>query len=184
MEAAGAFDRLSVGFPGVVMHGVVRTAPNLGTEQWRGFDLQSALTERAGRPARVLNDADLQGYGVIERRGVEMVLTLGTGFGTALYVNGYLVPNLELAHHPLRDGSTYEDLVRDSELDRVGAAEWSERVRGAIAAIEPIFNYDLLHVGGGNARRLTGALPANVRLFTNVQGMIGGIRLWDDPHVD
>ena len=120
IDAQEPFARVSVGFPGVVMRGVVKTGPNMGTEAWRGIDLQSAIAEYTGKPVRVINDADLQGYGVIVGEGVEIVLTLGTGLGTGLYVNGHLVPNLELAHHPLTKNNTYEDLVSDAELKRVG----------------------------------------------------------------
>lgn len=178
------FDRVSVGFPGVVMHGVVKTAPNLGTEAWRGFDLKSAIAEYTHKPTRVLNDAELQGFGVIDGKGVELVLTLGTGLGTGLYVNGHLVPNLELAHHPLKKKKTYEQLVSDAELDRIGKKKWRKRVNLVIETLERIFNYDVLYIGGGNARKLKGPLPKNVRTFTNVEGMIGGIRLWDDPDAD
>jgi polyphosphate glucokinase len=174
------FDRVSVGFPGVVMHGVVNTAPNLGTKEWRDFNVEKAIASFAGRPTRVINDADLQGYGVIEGKGVELVLTLGTGLGTGLYVDGHLVPNLELAHHPLRRNATYEDLVSDAELKRIGERKWHKRVALIIETLGPIFNYDILHIGGGNASRLEKPLPENVRLFENVEGLAGGIRLWQD----
>ena len=178
IDAQEPFDRVSVGFPGVVMHGVVKTGPNLGTKAWSGFDLQSAIAEYSGKPTRVINDAELQGYGVIEGKGVEIVLTLGTGLGTGLYIDGNLVPNLELAHHPLRKGKTYEDLVRDSELKRVGKKKWRKRVALVFETLEPIFNFDLLHVGGGNAKHLKAPLPERVRLFENVEGLAGGVRLW------
>ncbi len=174
------FDRVSCGFPGVVTNGVVRTAPVLGNEAWHDFELAKALGDLTGKPVRVLNDADLQGYGVIDGKGVEMVLTLGTGLGTALYLDGRLVPNLELGHHPLKKKKTYQDLVADSELDRVGKKKWRKRVALCLSTIERIFNPDRIHIGGGNARKLDDDLPANVRLFDNVEGMAGGVRLWDD----
>jgi polyphosphate glucokinase len=179
LRKQGRFDRVSVGFPGVVVRGVVRTAPNLGTREWSDVNLQSRIERMTGKPTRVLNDADLQGYGVVKGRGVEMVLTLGTGLGSALFVDGHLVPNLELGHHPFRRGRTYEELVSDAELKRVGPRRWRERVEDVLGQLEPIFNYDLLHIGGGNARHLR-ALPPSVRLFDNVRGMTGGIRLWQD----
>lgn len=172
------FVRVSCGFPGVVVHGVVRTAPNLGTERWQGFPLESALHEVLKRPVRVMNDADLQGYGVIRGTGVELVLTLGTGLGSALFVDGRLVPNLEFGHHPFRKGRTYEESVSNAELHRIGRKRWSRRVARAIAQLGPIFNYETLHLGGGNARHLTIELPEDVRLFTNVDGLGGGVRLW------
>ena len=180
LTAQARFDRVSVGFPGVVVRGVVQSAPNLDSDVWQGFDLQSALAASAGVPVRVINDADLQGYGVIDGRGVELVLTLGTGLGAALYVDGRLVPNLEMAHHPLIEGRTYEDLTSDRELDRIGKKRWRKRVKLVIETLQPVFNYDLLHIGGGNAALLKEPLPEKVRVFANTEGMTGGIRLWND----
>jgi len=174
------FDRVSVGFPGVVTHGIVHTAPNLEPEAWKLQNLRAEIEALSGAPTRVLNDADLQGYGVIERRGVEMVLTLGTGVGSALYINGHLVPNLELGHHPFQKDQTYEDRLRDSELKDHGKSKWSKRVGEMIDVLSPIFNYHRLHLGGGNAEHIKIDLPPNVSLFTNVDGMTGGIQLWDD----
>jgi polyphosphate glucokinase len=175
----GGFDRISVGFPGVVTGGVVFTAVNLD-KTWVGFDLAKALQERTGRPVRVANDADVQGLGVVEGRGVELVLTLGTGMGSALFVNGRLVPNLELAHHPIRKDKTYEDLVGDAALKKIGIERWSRRVRKAIDALEETFNYRLLYLGGGNAEKLDTELPKNVKIVSNLAGLLGGIALWRD----
>lgn len=180
MAAQTEFDRVSVGFPGVVKRGVVKTAPNLGTEDWADFDLGSAIRLLAGTPTRVLNDAELQGFGVIEGVGVELVLTLGTGMGSALYTNGHLVPNLELGHHPFKRDETYEDRVCDAELERIGKKKWRKRVDQIIEMLEYIFNYDRLHIGGGNAKKLKGPFADNVHLFSNVDGMTGGVRLWRD----
>ena len=175
----GAFDRISVGFPGVVTGGVIFTAVNLD-KSWVGFDLAKALQEHTGRPVRVANDADVQGLGVIEGHGVELVLTLGTGMGSALFVNGRLVPNLELAHHPFRKDKTYEDLVGDDALKKLGVERWSRRVRKAIDTLEVTFNYRLLYLGGGNADKLETELPENVKIVSNLAGLLGGIALWRD----
>ncbi|HEX6271632.1 MAG TPA: ROK family protein [Polyangiaceae bacterium] len=174
-----AFDRVSVGFPGVIVEGVVHTAANLGDALWSGHDIRRDIEKACKKPVRVINDADLQGYGVIVGKGVELVLTLGTGLGSALFVNGHLVPNLELGHHPFKKGKTYEERISDKELKQIGKKDWSRRVREMIDTLEPIFNYDILHLGGGNARHLRAALPKNVRIFTNVDGMTGGLRLWE-----
>jgi polyphosphate glucokinase len=178
VEVVPAFDRVSVGFPGVVMHGVVRTAPNLGDELWQNVDVDEKLTKLLNKPVRVINDADLQGYGVVHGQGVELVLTLGTGLGSALYLDGRLVPNLELGHHPFRRNKTYEQRLSDRQLKRIGARRWSKRVHQAILQLAPIFNYDHLHLGGGNAPELKGKLPDEVSVFDNVQGMKGGLLLW------
>lgn len=176
------FDRVSVGFPGVVLHGVVRTAPNLGSPLWHGFDLQGAIEELTEAPARVVNDADMQGYGVISGEGVELVLTLGTGLGSALFTSGHLVPNLELGHHPFERDRTYEDRVGKRALRRVGKRRWRKRILRVVSELERTWNFDALYVGGGNARYLSDALPGSVRVFGSIQGLAGGARLWrDDP---
>jgi polyphosphate glucokinase len=141
--------------------------------------LSEQLAERLERPVRAINDVDLQGLGVVRGDGVELVLTLGTGMGAALFTDGVLVPNLELGHHPFRDRQSYEDLVRDSELKRIGPVEWTARVLDAIEQIEPIFNYDQLHLGGGNAQNLQAELPDNVRIFSLAEAMRGALKLWD-----
>jgi polyphosphate glucokinase len=182
LAAQEPFDRVSVGFPGVVVRGVIKTAPNLGTDDWRDFDLRSAIAEVTGKPVRVINDAAMQGFGVIEGRGVEMSLTLGTGLGHALYTNGHLVPNVELAHHPFGDkrGRSYEDRVDDKERKRIGKRRFRERVVEMLQQIQPIFNPDKIYIGGGNAKLLDPAeLPHNTSLFTNENGLRGGMRLWE-----
>lgn len=174
------FQRAAVGFPGVVVRGVTHTAANLDPPSWKEYPFASELEKITKTPVRVINDADLQGYGVVEGRGVELVLTLGTGLGSALFVDGHLVPNLELGHHPFKKGKTYEERVCDAEFKRLGKKDWSERVHEMLEQIQPIFNPDIIHIGGGNAEHLRAPLPANVRLFTNVDGMTGGVRVWED----
>jgi len=179
VEPLGAFDRISIGFPGVVVDGVTLTAPNLDS-QWCGFDLAKAMTEQLGRPVRVLNDAGVQGYGVISGQGVEMVLTLGTGLGCAVYFEGNYVPNLELAHHPFGNGKTYEEYVGAKALARVGKKKWNRRVEKVIAQIHPVWNPRHLYLGGGNAKHLTIELPPHITITPNVAGLLGGIVLWHD----
>ena len=172
--------QVSVGFPGVVKDGVAFNAPNLGNELWDRVPLAERLAQALHRPVRAVNDVDLQGLGVVRGTGVEMVLTLGTGMGAALFTDGALVPNLELGHHPFRNGQTYEDLVRDSELKRIGPVAWTARVMDALEQIKPIFNYDLLHLGGGNAQNVQTELPDDVRVFSLAEAMRGALRLWND----
>jgi polyphosphate glucokinase len=179
IEPLGEFDRISVGFPGVVIDGVTKTAPNLHPE-WADFPLGKALAEGSRRPVRVLNDAGVQGYGVIEGKGVEMVLTFGTGMGTALYMNGKYVPNLELAHHPLKKGKTYEEYVGKAALKKIGKKKWNKRVQDVIEQVLPIWNPRRLYLGGGNAKHLKLDLPPNVSITPNIAGLLGGIALWHD----
>ncbi len=173
------FDRISVGFPGYVRDGVVHTAPNLGTAAWAGFRLDQALTRRLKKPARVLNDADVQGLGVIDRRGLECVLTLGTGIGSSLFENGRLLPHLELGQHPFRSGKTYDQYLGDAALKKIGRRRWNRRLKRVIATVDIFINYDTLHLGGGNAMRIDFELPPRVKIADNSGGITGGIRLWD-----
>lgn len=177
-EKIGQFDRVSVGFPGVVENGVTRTAVNLH-DDWAGFDLRGVLAQRLGKEVRVANDADVQGLGVIEGTGVELVLTLGTGIGSALFTDGRLVPNLELGHHPFERGKTYEQRMGDEELRKKGKDAWNQRLQRAIVILDRVFNYRVLYLGGGNARKVSITLPPNVRTVSNIAGILGGIRLWD-----
>ena len=175
----GVFDRVSVGFPGVVRRGVTVTAPNLDGN-WRNFKLAEALSKKLGKPARVANDADVQGFGAIEGHGVELVVTLGTGFGSALFLDGKLVPNLEIAHHPFDKGQTYEEKLGDAARKKIGKKKWNKRLLRAIRTLEHAFNYDHLYIGGGNAKKIIVKLPSNIRIVENVAGLLGGIALWRD----
>ena len=179
----GAFDRISIGFPGVVRHGSVLTAPNLGTEAWRGCSLAGLLTERLGKPARMLNDATVQGLGVISGSGLECVITLGTGMGFALFDDGRPTPHMELSQHPVHRGKTYDQWIGNAAFHKAGGRRWNKRVRKAIGWIATLVNYDVLLIGGGNAKNLTGELPSNVHIVPNQAGITGGIRLWD-PALD
>ena len=176
-KGQGVFDRVSIGFPGVVRKGVTITAPNLDPS-WKGFDLVHHVEQWLGKPVRAANDADVQGFGAIQGDGVELVVTLGTGFGSALFVDGRLVPNLEIAHHPFRSKKTYEEELGDKVLKEIGKKKWNNRLKVAIDSLEALFNYDRLYMGGGNAKKVTLELPENVTLISNVAGLLGGIAFW------
>jgi polyphosphate glucokinase len=176
----GSFDRVSVGFPGYIRDGRIWTAPNLGTETLGGFDLQNTLAERWKKPVRVLNDADVQGYGAIRGEGLEMVLTLGTGCGTALFLEGNVLPHLELAHHPIHGKNTYEGYVGNAALKRKGKKTWNKRVARVLSILRPLVHFDHLYIGGGNARHITFTLPPDVSIVPNSDGLTGGIALWRD----
>jgi polyphosphate glucokinase len=175
----GRFERISIGFPGVVRNGTVLTAPNLGTAQWHGYPLAAKLSERLGAPARLANDATVQGLGVIAGRGLECVITLGTGMGFALFENGRPAPHLELSQHPVSGRKTYDQYIGNAALRAVGRKRWNRRVRKAIEHITTLTNCDTLYIGGGNAKNLQLDLPANVRIVSNEAGITGGLRLWD-----
>ncbi len=179
----GGFDRVSVGFPGVVHGTKVLTAPNLGTEAWAGYDLGGILAERLGRPVRLLNDATVQGLGVIVGQGVECVITLGTGFGFALYQNGRLAPHLELSQHIFRGTKTYDAYLGVAALEKVGKRRWRRRVQKMLVQLRVLVNWDTLYIGGGDARLIDFDLPPDIRIVSNSAGVTGGVRLWD-PKLD
>ena len=185
-------DRVSVGFPGVVRRGVILTAPHFVTEHgpgtkvlpdlvkaWTGFDATSAISSRLGLATRILNDADLQGLAVIKGVGIELVVTFGTGVGTALFSEGRLAPHLELAHHPLRKGGTYNDELGQAAIERLGPKRWRRRALDAIGGLEDLVHYDRCYIGGGNSRHLQGHVTEPVEIVDNIAGILGGIKLWE-----
>jgi polyphosphate glucokinase len=176
----GTFDRVSVGFPGVVRNGRVLTAPNLDNKGWKDFDLARALGRKLGKPVRVANDADVQGLAVISGHGVEMVVTLGTGFGTGLYLDGRLAPHLELSHHPFRKGESYDEHLGNAARKRVGNRKWNKRVLKAIRCVRALTSFDHLYIGGGNAKKIDFELDPDVTLVSNAAGLKGGVALWRD----
>ncbi|WP_299411096.1 ROK family protein [Acaryochloris sp. IP29b_bin.148] len=178
-KGQGDFNRVSVGFPGVVQKGVIKTAINLNKE-WIDYDLATNLGERLDAPVRVANDADIQGYGAISGTGVELVVTLGTGFGSALFINGHLVPNLEIAHHPFIKDKTYEQQLGRKAMKKKGKKAWNRHLAKAIKNLEHLFNYDRLYMGGGETKRVQISLPDNVEIVSNRAGILGGIALWRD----
>jgi polyphosphate glucokinase len=173
------FDRVSVGFPGVVKRGATLTAHNLHPK-WVGFEFEKELVKRWKKPVRVANDAAVQGFGAIHGKGLELVITLGTGFGSSLFINGTLVPGLELAHHPWRKNKTYEDDLGKDGLESHGHKKWNKLLKHAIAQLQALFNYDHLYIGGGNATHVDFALPAHTTRVPNEDGLLGGAALWRD----
>ena len=177
-----SFHRISVGFPGVIQQGRIKTAPNLHPT-WPGTHLVKDLERRLKKPVRAANDADVQGFGAIKGKGVELVITLGTGFGTALFVNGKLVPNMEIAHHPFRRGLTYEQELGAAALKRDGKKKWNHTLEKAIEILDRVINFDHLHIGGGNGKKVLITLPSHVSIVPNVAGLLGGIALWTN-HIE
>jgi polyphosphate glucokinase len=172
------FDRVSIGFPGVVKRGTTWTAFNLHPK-WAGFPLQAELEKRWKRPVRVANDAAVQGYGAIKGVGVEMILTLGTGMGGSLFTSGRLCPGLELGHHPWKK-FTYEDYIGRRGLDKYGKKRWNKYLEETIAQTLATFNWDHLYLGGGNTKKIEFKLPEHVTVVSNETGLLGGVALWKD----
>ena len=110
--------------------------------------------------------------------GVEMILTLGTGLGSAIYTDGHLCPGLELAHHSRIKDRTYEDFLGRRGLKKYGAKRWNKLLAKAIKQTSSTFNWDRLYLGGGNAKEITSKLDKNIKVISNQDGLLGGVALW------
>lgn len=172
------FDRVSVGFPGVIKEGKTLTAANLHPS-WIDFPLAKVLEKRWGKPVRIANDSAVGGYAVIQGYGVELVITLGTGMGSALFTEGVLCPGLELGHHPWR-AKTYEYYLGRKGLQKYGEKQWNKLLKKAIAQTSATFNWDTLYIGGGNARKVKLKLASDIKLISNEEGLLGAMALWRD----
>jgi polyphosphate glucokinase len=172
------YDKIAVGFPGFVKQGVVFTAPNLDSKAFKKFDLSKALATEFKRPVRLVNDADLQGFALIKGKGLEMVITLGTGFGTALFMDGNLLPHLELAHLPVRKGQDYDDFIGDGALKKDGEKKWNKKLKEVLNTFKTVVNYDRLYLSGGNTRYINFKLDDNISIENNRDGIKGGVVLW------
>lgn len=172
-------NRIAIGFPGVVRGGRVLTAPHWGADEWADYELARNLSRRlGGAPARLINDAEMQGLAVIKGRGLELVLTLGTGAGTALFRDGEIMPHLELAQHPISKDKTYNDYIGDAALKKTGKKHWNKRVAHVLEILYTLLHYDHLFIGGGNATKISIRLPENASLVSNDAGIEGGAMLW------
>ena len=121
----------------------------------------------------------MQGASVISGNGLEVVITLGTGFGSAVFDAGRLAPHIELAHHPFLHGRTYDDQLGRLALAETGLDGWNRSVIEAIATLDRLFFYDHLYIGGGNSRLVNIPVSSRVSLVNNIAGVKGGGRLWN-----
>lgn len=174
----GGFDRVTIGFPGVVKDGRVISAPHFGTKDWKGFDLAGAMQRELGRPVKLLNDADVQGLAAISGEGLELVCTLGTGFGTAWFRDGELLPHMDLAHLVMRKKDDFDVYVGDKTRRKIGNNRWNRRVKKLIGVFQTVFAYDMIYLGGGNSRCVEFKLPRNAAIVSNDAGMEGGAFAW------
>jgi polyphosphate glucokinase len=190
------FDRVTVGMPGMIRHGVVVHTPHYITakgprtrvepallELWRGLDIESAIAERFQKPTIVLNDAEVHGAGLINGSGLEVVMTLGTGLGFAIFDGGKLAPHFEMSRAPIRRGTSYDTWIGEHERRRLGDSFWSRRIRVMIEDLRPVFYWDRLYIGGGNSRRIRSEalsqLGDDVVIVSNTAGILGGVRAWN-----
>lgn len=172
------FEAVSVGFPGYVRDGRVYTAPNLDNESWKNLQLDDVISKLLRKPCKVVNDADLAGLGIASGKGLEMVMTLGTGFGTAILNHGHLLPHLELSHAPATKSKDYDAYIGEAALQEIGEKKWNERMQRVLDIFKTVVNYDFLYIGGGNAKKLQIPLEENIRIVHNRDGIKGGARLW------
>ncbi len=187
------YQRVSAGFPGMVRTGLVLSAPHFVSPSgpggkpapeleraWARFDLQNALADALGKPCRVANDADVQGAALVRGEGLELVITLGTGVGTALFWQGKLAPHIELAQHPLgKDGDTYNEVLGEEARHKAGNKKWNSRLATTLVVLRGLVFFDHCYIGGGNSKRVTIKLPPDVSLADNTAGILGGIKLWE-----
>jgi polyphosphate glucokinase len=193
-------DRTSAGFPGMVRNGDILSAPHFVCEKgpgsnalpelvkaWSKFDLAHALAHSIGKPCRVANDADVQGLAVVEGTGFEAVVTLGTGVGTAFFMDGRLLPHLEFSHVEFRKGDTFNEQLGEPVRKKIGDDKWNGRVRKLIAYFDALTFFDHLYLGGGNAQRINrrdlGEVLERITVVDNTAGIVGGIRLWGESHL-
>ena len=189
-------DRVTMGMPGMIRHGVVVATPHYITrsgprskilpelvEEWRFFDMGRALGRALDLPTKVLNDAEVAGAGVVTGTGLEMIITLGTGLGNAVFDGGVLAPHIEVSQGFVRWGLTYDDYIGEHERLRLGDTHWSRRVRRIVDGLRPMYLWDRLYLGGGNSKRITAGhrakLGEDVIIVPNDAGIIGGVRAWE-----
>lgn len=193
-EEFSPLDRIVVGIPGMIRQGVVVTTPHYQNSNgprskvdsslknaWDGFDAREAIASKLNVETIVLNDAQLHGLGVISGVGVELVLTFGTGLGYALFIDGRLTPHFELSRSPIGFNNIYDEYIGEKERKRLGDYWWSWRVWRLINKLAPVFMWDRLYLGGGNALRLAkrvkNKLPKNIKIEKNSAALIGAAKL-------
>lgn len=164
------YDVIAIGYPGPIKQGKIIAEPNNLASGWVGFDFETAF----GRPVKLINDAAMQALGSY-KSGTMLFLGLGTGLGSALIVDGNLMP-LELGQLPYKDG-TYESYVGKRGRDRLGKQQWDQHVHIVVAQLIKAFRPDDCVLGGGEAEELE-TLPEGCRLGSNAFAFVGGFRLW------
>ena len=165
------YDVISMGYPGLVVHGRPVAEPHNMGRGWVHFDYRAAF----GRPVRIINDAAMQALGSY-KGGRMLFLGLGTGLGSALIADGVIAP-MELGHLPYKKG-TYEDYVGRRGLKRLGKKKWRVQVREVVRRLAGAIEPDEVVIGGGNVKKL-GALPPRCRAGSNANAFAGGFRLWE-----
>ncbi len=188
-------DRLALGFPGPVADGVIVSGANLervrgpGSERtqalhdaWRGFELQRRLASTFEIDARIANDADVAALACSRGKGLELTVTLGSGVGTGLTLDGALRPHLECSQLRWSRRETLDDVLGEHARKRDGDAKWHSRVVGAFHLLSELISFDHLHLSGGNSGRVhlaeLGELAASTTPAGTRAGMLGGVYLY------
>ena len=169
------YDRISIGYPGVIVQGEIIVEPHNLAPKWVAFDFEKAF----GCPVKLLNDAAMQALGNYNK-GILLFLGLGTGLGSALIVNGHVVP-MELGHLPYKKG-TYESYVGILGLEKSGKKKWIKNVDDIINRMINAFHPDDIVIGGGNAKKLMN-LPDGCRIVDNASAFTGGFRMWEKKRI-
>ena len=189
-------NRVTVGLPGMIRNGKVIVIPHYVNHRgprgivdphlkkaWYGFDMQTALNKKLKLPTLVLNDAEIHGASVITSKGLETVLTFGTGLGCAIFNDGKLAPHLEISHATIRYGKSIDAWIGEISRRRMGNQLWSRRVKALIEELYPMIVWDKLYIGGGNSSRISkSALRSfdyKVKIIPNSAGVTGGVKAWD-----
>lgn len=167
------YDRVSMGYPGQVLHGHPFEDPyNLGPG-WVGFDFAKAFAA----PVKIMNDACMQALGSYEG-GRMLFIGLGTSMGTVYMIDGKIVP-LALGHLQLYKGETFEQNLSRGGLERNGIKKWQRAVADAVPMLKAAFLVDYVVLGGGQAKKVE-SLPEGSRRGSNEMAYIGGVRMWEE----
>jgi polyphosphate glucokinase len=171
LAADWSYDVVSIGYPGVVVKDRILTEPHNLAGGWVGFNFKAAFR----CPVKIINDAAMQALGSY-RKGQMLFLGLGTGLGSAVVVEGVVVP-MELGHLSYRNG-TYEDYVGLRGLERLGKKKWRKHVTFVVNRLISALQVDDVVLGGGNAKNLK-KLPPGCRIGNNAYAFTGGFRMWE-----
>jgi len=172
LAADWKYDVISIGYPGRVLRNRPVAEPHNLARGWMRFNFEATFK----RPVRIINDAAMQALGSY-RGGTMLFLGFGTGLGSALVVEGFVVP-MELAHLSYKKG-TYEDYLGLRGLKRLGRKKWQHHVTVCVERLIPAFELDDVVLGGGNVRKLD-KLPKGCRAGDNANAFLGGFRLWEE----
>lgn len=196
VKADNRIKRVTLGLPGMIRGGKVIVIPHYVNasgprgivdphlkKAWYGFDMQTMLKKKIKLPTLVLNDAEVHASAVITGKGLETVLTFGTGLGSAIFSYGVIAPHLEISHATIRYGKSIDSWIGEQARRRLGNQLWSRRVKSLIQELYPMIIWDKLYIGGGNAQRISkSALKSfdyKVKIIPNSAGVTGGVKAWD-----